>query len=291
MNPARVLVTGASGLVGREVCARLLADGISVIAPRHRREPPPGTNGIVHSLGDRASLASAMAGIDAVVHAAARFEGDDLEAVNVDFTDALVAAANTARVPRFVFLSSAMVYAAGAFSCADESHPIDPQDPYGRSKFEAERILFERFGGASTSLRPASIYGDDGGRIVESARAMIGLPALPASSVPIDIVHVGDVADAVVLALRSPTLAPAYNVTGPTKAAFDDLARAVAAALGIAITFVELDRWIDTAPAPLVAAATIERTLSNDRAWRDLGYRPSRDWREWFTRAWGGGNS
>lgn len=285
MHLARIFVTGASGLVGVAVCERLLRDGAAVVAMGHRRPPPRGVAVVEATLDDRAALVRALCGVDAIVHCAAVFEGQEIERVNVMATRNLVDAANEAEVTRFVHLSSAMVYSPGAFVRASESRSLGPIDPYGQSKLESEVVVRDGFRGAATSLRPASIYGEFGGRIVDLTRASLALPVLPSSTVPIDLVHAADVALAISAALRASSLATAYNLAGPSSAPFSDLARAAATALGRSPAFLPAERLVGRVPPQLLEAATFERTLSFEAARNDLGFAPTIDWRDAFPRA------
>ena len=87
MTFERVLVTGAAGMVGRACRAELAKVGGRVRALQHATPVPFAGDGVEivsGSLCDADSLAAALAGCDAVVHAAALLAGEDaaLEAVN-----------------------------------------------------------------------------------------------------------------------------------------------------------------------------------------------------------------
>jgi nucleoside-diphosphate-sugar epimerase len=148
---ARVLVTGASGFVGRALVPFLSAEGFSVRAMVRdvRRAPPSeGVDVVTADLRDPASLDAACSGIDTVVHLAAVADSSDEElnrAVNVGGTRNLARAAASRGVRRFVNFSS---------TCA--GRPL--RDAYGETKRLAEaEIDPTRFG--VTHLRPAMIYG------------------------------------------------------------------------------------------------------------------------------------
>jgi UDP-glucose 4-epimerase len=113
----RVLVTGASGLVGGRLLVALAGDGILLrAASRAPRTWPAGVEGVVIDLDAPSSLAAACDGVDAVVNLAAMPEAacaaDPRGALraNTGGTQALVAAAVRAGVARFVQLSTAKVY-------------------------------------------------------------------------------------------------------------------------------------------------------------------------------------
>ena len=151
----RILVTGANGFVGRHLCGHLLEQGHEVTAAvRAPGTAPSGTvERIIGEIGVDQIDPKLVAGQETVIHLAARVHVmDDTSAnpiveyrrVNVEGTIALATVAARECVKRFVFLSSIKVNGEAtrgiAFRAAD---PPNPQDPYGISKYEAERSLRE----------------------------------------------------------------------------------------------------------------------------------------------------
>src|SRR6266568_4740308 len=118
-----VLVTGASGFVGRFLCARLLSDGWSVRGTMLTSESPSalvvGVEPVtIEPLGPDTPWSQPLAGIDTVIHLAARVHiMDDLAAdplavfrsVNTEGTARLAREAARAGVKRLVFVSSIKV--------------------------------------------------------------------------------------------------------------------------------------------------------------------------------------
>jgi nucleoside-diphosphate-sugar epimerase len=168
-----VLVTGAAGFVGSALCVNLEQSGYSVF--RHIRTPSDTLQNVVlvGALEHDTQCIKALAGIDIIVHTAARVHMmNDLSAdpltefrrVNRDATLNLARQAAQAGVKRFIFLSS--VKAMG------ESHPVGvpfhakqettPLDPYGMSKQEAESGLMELSRVSQMEvviIRPPLVYG------------------------------------------------------------------------------------------------------------------------------------
>ena len=114
----KVLVTGASGFVGRAICAHLTEQGLTVVgAVRHL--PENRTTGvdyrIVPDINGETNWSEALTGINAVIHCAARVHimqdtADDplvaFRAINLEGTIRLVNQAVEGGLKRFVYLSS-----------------------------------------------------------------------------------------------------------------------------------------------------------------------------------------
>jgi nucleoside-diphosphate-sugar epimerase len=226
-----VLVTGATGDVGRHVTERLLAAGMAVRALcRSVPDGLPGGVEVVHGdLTAPETLDLAVAGVDAVVHCAAHLGGggrDLHRRVNVGGTTALLAAAQRAHVGRLVHLSTLAVY--GRKCDGQFVRPADGYDPfpelrddYAWSKIAAERWvrLYRDHGGLdAVVLRPGIVYGGRRDFVARVARRGVGplLVVLGSPGMLLPLVHVHDVAEAVLRALRSSS-APAepLDLVGP----------------------------------------------------------------------------
>lgn len=138
----RVAVTGASGFVGRALCAALPAAGHDAVAVDLRRERMPRADCIVH--------------LAAIAHRAAG--ADELERVNVALARqvGVLAAAQGASL---VFLSSVKVHGESSTVPFTENSPLAPQDAYGASKARAEQALRAIPGLRLAVLRPPLVYG------------------------------------------------------------------------------------------------------------------------------------
>lgn len=180
----RVLVTGASGFVGRNLVPYLFAEGHEVIsASRVSSEVPSITETQSHgeaqsffqvaSVGPETDWSAALVSVDAVVHLAARAHvlkedaADPLaehRRVNTEGTRRLAEQALAAGVKRFVFVSSIGVLgnnslkSKNGLSFTEQDDP-NPHDDYSRSKWEAEQALHNIAGLETTIIRPPLIYG------------------------------------------------------------------------------------------------------------------------------------
>jgi nucleoside-diphosphate-sugar epimerase len=170
---ARVLVTGATGFVGRTLCDILLSSGHSVRAATRVPSSLPGPieQACVGEISGFTKWAVALEGVDAVIHAAARAHvlhdtaanSDLYVATNTDGTTTLARACAQAAVRRFVYLSTIKVNGEETngrpYTADDEPKPLDA---YGRSKWQAERSLLQiaiQTGMQAVIVRPPLVYG------------------------------------------------------------------------------------------------------------------------------------
>jgi len=169
MPSSRVLVTGASGFIGRPLVQALLSAGYSVRATTRRQVPfPRGVEVVVTPDFQQNNIdwKSILEGVDFIIHAAGHAHVDrrgDSHALNnrINFyaTRELVRASAQAHVKRFIFLSSVRAQCgASAAEIVSEQQEAQPTDHYGQSKLAAEEAV-KASGVPFTILRPVVVYG------------------------------------------------------------------------------------------------------------------------------------
>ena len=217
----RVLVTGASGIVGWSIVEALCARGheVRVVArnvDRTRTVLAPGVDVVPGDLLDAHSLAAAVAGCTTVFHAAGMPEQwlrdvSQFHRVNVEGTRALVDAALAEGIGAFVYTSTIDVFAQRPGVGYDESmlqtEPLPT--PYERSKQLADRVVVEAVsrGLQARFIHPAAVFGPSPTRTpglndVIAKLAANRLAALPPGGVP--VVFAPDVARGQLAAAAAP---------------------------------------------------------------------------------------
>ena len=229
----KVAVTGATGVVGRFVVARLQAEGVAIRAlvrrTSNRGGLPADIETIVGDMTDEKALASLVEGVDAVVHCAyahapGRYRGGEADDV-VGFWQsnllpglALMECARRARVERLVVMSSRAVFGrqTPALHWLDDDMRPVPDTHYGALKLalEAHAGAFAATDGVCyASLRPTGVYGVTvpvaRSKWFDLAHAVRHGEPLPAARLATEV-HGRDVAAAVWLLLT----APAAHVAG-----------------------------------------------------------------------------
>jgi nucleoside-diphosphate-sugar epimerase len=222
----KILVTGATGFVGRYLCRTAVDRHYSVratVRPSSDRDKlPPEVEFIpVDSIASPIP-ATALLGVDALIHLAARVHimkdtsGDPLAAhrqINTDATLALAQQAAEQGVKRFIYLSSIKVNGEGSTNIDrpyTENDTPQPSDPYGESKWEAEQGLkhiSQATGLEIVIIRPPLVYGSQVKGNFEQLLRMIqlGLP-LPLGSIKNrrSLIYVGNLVDAILTCTDHP---------------------------------------------------------------------------------------
>lgn len=256
MNPGdplrrAILVTGASGFVGRSLCEKLLVGFDSVRGAVRTSGPavelPAGIIATpIDTVGPGTDWSKALAGIDTVIHLAARVHvmDDDsenpLEAyrqVNVAGTENLARQAIACGVRRLVFVSTVKVHGEETTESYKEDDQLLPEDPYGVSKREAEEVLWRI--AAETNLevviiRPPLVYGPNVKanfrRLLEMVRCGIPLP-LASIRNSRSLIGIRNLVDAIIVCATHPQAAGnVYLVSDGMDVSTPELIRMIATA-------------------------------------------------------------
>jgi nucleoside-diphosphate-sugar epimerase len=194
-----VVVTGSGGFVGRRLCALLGAPSRLRMGEADWREAlqaAPLEGAIVFHLAAR-------------VHERFAASEGEYRHDNVEKTEALAKAAARRGARHLVFLSSVKVLGEESRSPLGVDAPYAPQDPYGRSKREAEELLLARSGGAGfavTIVRSPLVYGAGAGGNLAALRRWCDTPwPLPFGALHNrrSWIHVDDLAELLLACARS----------------------------------------------------------------------------------------
>ena len=228
----RIAVTGASGVLGRGLAARLLSQGHDVVGlARHRPESWPSAADFVSGdIRDAATVQRCVAAADVVAHCAwAKNPGPDgriSDEVNIGGTRNVLEAMARNGSGRIVFLSSAHVYGWGE-AAHTENDAWDPVSAGGTQQARVEEMLAAS-GIDSVVIRSALVVG----RGVDNwVRRLFALPAFPEGRAdsPVQVVHLDDALRLLMRAiLDNETPSGPVNLAAPGTPTF----RQFAAALG-----------------------------------------------------------
>jgi nucleoside-diphosphate-sugar epimerase len=208
----KVLVTGASGMLGRATATALLERGDQVTVLQRRPSGLP-CREVLGDVADPAVVARAVRGQDAVLHLAAKVDVTGPWAAyahaNIEGTRAVVAASRAADVGRLVHVSSPSVAHAGTALTGVGAEPADPERArgrYSRSKAVAEldALAADSPSLAVLAVRPHLVWGPGDTQLVQRIvdRARAGrLPVIGSGAALIDTTYVDNAAGALVAAV------------------------------------------------------------------------------------------
>ena len=280
----RVLVTGATGLIGGAVARRLRAGGHEVVGLARSdasagRLAGDGLGVVRGDLADPASVASAARGVDAVVHAAS--PNDRTAAAHDEAATRAIIAALRGSGKRFAYTSGCLVYGSTGDAPATEDSPLNPIDLVRwRQTLEAEILESAAHGVHAIVIRPAWVYGNGGG----TAMMMFGAAKAHGAARTVGdgtnrwtTVHADDLAELYRLALEGAPAASIFNGAHGDAIPLLEIARAASEGAGAGG---RVAAWpLDEARQALwgfADAIACDQVISGALARSELGWRPSR---------------
>ena len=280
----KVLVTGATGLIGGAVARRLAGAGHDVLglARSDASADRLARAGFAVRRGDLAapeSVASAARAVDAVVHAASPNDGTAAARDEAATRALLGALRGTGK--RLLYTSGCLVYGPTGDEPATERRAPNPVALVRwRQPLEAEILGAAAEGCHPVVIRPAWVYGNGGGTaemMVGAAREHGAARRIGAGANRWTAVHADDLADLYALALERAPAASVFNGASGAAVPLAAIARAASEAAGAEGRVVE---WplaeARQALGPFADAIACDQVISGDLARRDLGWRPSR---------------
>lgn len=286
----KVLLTGSTGFVGRQVAGRLSDAGYSV---RHavRRDGLGGDTAMVGSIGAGTEWKAAFDGCSAVIHLAGRTPGGVVSAegfteTNDRGTARLVRQAREAGVETVILMSSIFAITENAHdSIVDDDTRSRATLPYGRSKLAAEAHVaaFSGEGGCGISLRPPLVYG------AEAVGNWRLLQRLAATSLPLPfgavrnrrtMISVDNLADAVVAALRgaAPAKSGAYAVADTESLSLAEILSCLREGMGKQARLVPLPSALIATPLKLAGRGAMAQSLLGNLEIDASRFRQVFDW-------------
>jgi dTDP-4-dehydrorhamnose reductase len=269
----RWLVTGASGMLGRDLVDVLGAAGEEVTAVTRSDL----------DVTDATAVAAAVPGHEVVVNAAAWTDVDGAEEHETEATRVnglapqLLAAACAAEGARLVQVSTDYVFDGAADRPYAEDAPLAPRSAYGRSKAAGEAAVRALLPGSAYLVRTAWLYGEHGGNFVRT------MASLEATKDTVDVVEdqVGqptwsrELARGVHRLIAADAPPGTYHATAAGQTSWYGLARAVFEELGAdpgRVRPTTTDRFPRPAPRPAYSVLSHE-------SWTRAGVPPLGDWR------------
>jgi nucleoside-diphosphate-sugar epimerase len=255
----KILVTGATGFIGRRLVPLLLAQGHEVCATVRASSDLNRLPSGVRQIGVEACLSlpeDALSDVDLVIHLAARAhilndQACDPEAeffqVNAQMTANLVQAAIVSGVKQFIFISSIGAMSTLNDAVLTEQTPCRPDTPYGRSKLQAEESLIALASQSPmkwTILRPTLVYGSGNPgnmeRLLKLINRRLPLP-LGAISNRRSFIYVENLADVIVRSIAHPNaMNQLFLVSDGEDLSTSDLIRRLAASLDCSVPLVSV---------------------------------------------------
>ena len=305
----KVLVTGGTGFTGKALVRRMLDKGHQVVALDNKAGHKTdelwswGAEVVIGSVTEPDVVRRCMQDVEVVHHVAAAFRElnepqDYYRQVNVDGTRLVLQAAMDEGVRKFIYCSTCGVHGNVDNPPAPEDAPIQPNDYYQQSKYDAEPIVLDFCGrGLKTSiLRPAAIFGPgDPERyyLIFRQVARGWFPMFGDGRTLYHPLYIDNFLDAFEIVMHEDAgVGETYLIADEEYVSIEDLVRRTAKAMGAPVKIRHLPVWpvviaghvVETACKPFGIAPPIHprrvdwyrqtRAFSIEKARRELGYQP-----------------
>jgi len=310
----RVLVVGGAGYIGAHVSLLLQESGYKVRIfddfsnGLERRVKGIFEDVIIGDVLDRDAVVSSMEDVDSVIHLAAKKAvGESVSnplkyyANNVGGILNLLGAMSYRGVKKIVFSSTAAVYAPSEKSAIEESDPVIPLSPYGETKLLSEKLISkvaEAEDFSAISLRYFNVVGSSRPEFGDNSKDNLvpkvftaykdsRRPEIYGDDYPTkdgtcirDYIHVGDLAEAHLLALRaieSKRIDEVYNVGSGSGYSVKEIIEQISMTMGVDLNPLVVGRRDGDSPQ-LISSIT--------KIGRDLGWKPRSNLKEMIDSSW-----
>lgn len=252
---SRVLVTGGAGFIGSHLVDRLVSEGLEVVVLDNlqtgslsnilQHKEKKNFHFIHGDIRDCDLVKNVVRDVDAILHEAANVSVPQsikiptlVNSVNVDGTLNLLEASLNSNVKCFVYASSCAVYGNAENLPIKEDSELNPLSPYGASKLAAEsymKVFHKVFGLRTVCLRYFNAYGPKQAHgpysgvithLIDRAARNLSPVIFGDGEQTRDFVHVRDIVEATMLALKNRGIAgEVFNVATGVATTIDQLAR------------------------------------------------------------------
>ena len=272
----KIFLTGGSGFIGSRLAPLAVQAGhdVTVVTPTNTPTEKArcdaltqaGIKVVVAPLEDNAVIARELQGKDVVIHlAAAQHEAEQPESyfhrINVDGTRSLLEAASKAGVRRFVHGSTIGVYGSAADGSLDEDSPMAPDNPYGRTKLAAEKLVREFASPLEwTIIRISETYGPGDMRLLKLFKGVKKgrFPVIGDGRNLHQVIYVDDLSRGLLAACSEPAADKQTVVlAGSEKITTNEMVTAVGEAVGVTKKAPQVPMW-----PFMLAARVFEATFS-----------------------------
>jgi len=305
----RAFVTGGTGFIGSHVVKRLRDRGDYVVVLARRPEKAAGLDieVVEGDLSDAHAIRRGMDGCQAVFHIAADYrvgmaasKRDAMRDSNIGGTERVLDAAADAGVDKIVYVSTINVFGNTKGQTVDESYRRDEADgfvsTYDQTKYRAHLLAEQRAaeGAPIVIVQPGSVYGPGDHALVGQMIEQASTGKMPAKAFPelgLNMVHVDDVADGIMLAYDKGRPGESYVLGGEmtTQGELIDKAAAIGGKKPprmkvppvLLKAMIPVGRWVGPPMGlppnfreMISAAHNVTYWAKDDKARRELGYAP-----------------